>query len=135
MPVAATMPNMHRPAPPSTACGIDATTSPIFGNSPKASRMPPDTATTKRLRTPVMPTSPTFCENDVYGNVLKTPPMTVPRPSVASPRARSPGPIRLPQISPSARNIPVDSTITTTITMHSETIGPISNVGAPKRNG
>ena len=39
--------------------------------------MPPAVATTQRLRTPVIPTRPTFCAKAVYGNVLKTPPSTV----------------------------------------------------------
>ena len=45
------------------------------------------------------------------------------------------GPIGLPQISPNARNIPVDSTITTIITTHSDTIALASKVGVPNRNG
>ena len=36
--------------------------------------MMPPTPVTQRLLTPVTPTNPTFCENDVYGNVLKIPP-------------------------------------------------------------
>ena len=61
--------------------------------------------------------------------------MIVPRPSAASPRAISGGPIFLLQISPNARNMPVDSTMTTIITMHSETIAPSSKRGVPKRKG
>ena len=47
--------------------------------------MRPPVAVTQRDRTPVTPTRPTFCENDVYGNVLKIPPRMVPTPSARSP--------------------------------------------------
>ena len=65
MPVAATMPNMTMPAPPSTNGGTEATTCAIFGSRPSRNRITPPAAHTQRLRTPVMPTSPTFCENEV----------------------------------------------------------------------
>ena len=65
MPVAATIPNITMPAPPSTNCGTEATTCAIFGNNPKATRIAPPATHTHRLRTPVTPTSPTFCENEV----------------------------------------------------------------------
>ncbi len=64
-PVAATMPNITMPAPPSTNGGTEATTCAIFGNSPSAIRITPPVAATKRERTPVTVTSPTFCENEV----------------------------------------------------------------------
>ena len=37
----------------------------IFGNKPRISMITPPHAVTQRERTPVTPTSPTFCENDV----------------------------------------------------------------------
>ena len=88
-PVAATMPNITRPAPPSTTCGTASTRAAIFGRKPSASMMQPPAAVTQRERMPVTPTRPTFCENDVYGKVLKMPPMMVPMPSARRPRARS----------------------------------------------
>ena len=46
MPVAATMPNITRPAPPSTNCGIDSTKAAIFGSRPSTIMMtPPATQT------------------------------------------------------------------------------------------
>ena len=65
MPVAQTMPNMTMPAPPSTNCGTEATTVAILGNRPSISMITPPAAVTQRERTPVMPTRPTFCENEV----------------------------------------------------------------------
>ena len=89
MPVAATMPNMTRPAPPSTTVGRDSTSAAIFGNSPSRIRMMPPVTQTKRLLTPVTATRPTFCEKLVYGKVLKMPPIKVPRPSVRRPRLKA----------------------------------------------
>ena len=65
IPVAATMPNITMPAPPSTKLGTEATRCPIFGKIPNTSRITPPIAVTQRLLTPVTPTRPTFCENDV----------------------------------------------------------------------
>ena len=62
MPVAATMPNMTMPAPPSTTVGKASTSAPILGIRPSTTRIAPPATHTKRLRTPVTPTSPTFCE-------------------------------------------------------------------------
>ena len=62
MPVAATMPNITRPAPPSTKVGSDSTSAAIFGSRPSTTRMRPPATQTKRLRTPVTPTRPTFWE-------------------------------------------------------------------------
>ena len=64
-PVAATMPNITRPAPPSTTSGTASTSAAIFGSSPSTSMMAPPATVTQRERTPVTPTRPTFCENDV----------------------------------------------------------------------
>ena len=58
MPLAATVPNSASPAPPSTGIGIAATIAPIFGNSPRTTRIPPLAATTKRLLMPVMRDQP-----------------------------------------------------------------------------
>ena len=49
--------------------------------------MTPAAVATNRDRTPVSDTRPTFWAKAVYGNVLKTPPITVPRPSARSPSA------------------------------------------------
>ena len=51
------------------------------------------------------------------------PPNMVPTPSARRPRAIASASIFRPVISLSARNIPVDSIMTTTITMHMVTIG------------
>jgi len=64
-PVAATMPNITRPAPPSTTSGTASTSAASFGNRPSSSMMPPPVTVTQRERTPVTLTKPTFCENDV----------------------------------------------------------------------
>src|SRR5580704_1831376 len=62
MPFAATIPNITKPAPPSTGCGMTATRWPSFGRSPRKTRIAPPVAHTKRERTPVTVTNPTFCE-------------------------------------------------------------------------
>jgi len=64
-PVAATMPNITSPAPPSTTSGTASTKADIFGSRPRMSMMMPPVTVTQRERTPVTPTRPTFCENDV----------------------------------------------------------------------
>ena len=65
MPVAATMPNITMPAPPSTTSGTASTSAAILGSRPSTSMMTPPATQTQRERTPVTPTSPTFCENEV----------------------------------------------------------------------
>ena len=65
IPLAMTMPNMATPAPPKTEFGIEATTAAIFGNKPRAMRMIPEAATTKRLLTRVTAIRPTFCAKAV----------------------------------------------------------------------
>ena len=97
--------------------------------------MIPPATQTNRLLIPVMPTRPTFCENDVYGKVLNRPPIKVPRPSVRRPRTISAGSIFFPVISPRARNMPADSIMTTIMTMHIVMIGTTLNVGTPNWNG
>ena len=64
-PVAATMPNMTSPAPPRTTTGTASTRAAIFGIRPSSSMITPPVAVTQRERTPVTPTRPTFCENEV----------------------------------------------------------------------
>ena len=135
MPVAATMPNITRPAPPSTYCGTEAMISAILGKRPKAIRIAPPATHTQRLLTPVTPTRPTFCEKLVCGKVFRKPPIRVPRPSVRRPRVRSSRDSRRPVSSPSARNMPSDSTITTTITRHMVAIEIGSKTGMPKCSG
>ena len=65
MPVAATMPNITSPAPPSTTVGSASTSAPIFGIRPSTIMIAPPATQTKRERMPVTPTRPTFCENEV----------------------------------------------------------------------
>ncbi len=65
MPVAATMPNITTPAPPSTHCGTEAATKASFGSRPSSSMITPPATHTIGLVTPVTPTRPTFCENEV----------------------------------------------------------------------
>ena len=60
MPVAATMPNITSPAPPSTNCGMDSTKAAIFGSRPSTIMIRPAATQTQRLFTPVTPTRPTF---------------------------------------------------------------------------
>ena len=67
--------------------------------------------------------------------MLKMPPSNVPTPSARRPRVRSDFSITLPVISLSARNMPRDSIITTTITMHMVAMGTRWNCGQPKWNG
>ena len=62
MPVAATMPNITSPAPPSTKVGMDSTSAAILGSRPSTTMMTPPATQTQRLFTPVTPTKPTFCE-------------------------------------------------------------------------
>ena len=83
------------------------------------------------------PTRPTFCEKLVCGKVLKMPPIKVPRPSVRSPAASSVWVIGRSVMSDSARNMPVDSIITTIITSVIVIVSTItgSKVGRPKTNG
>lgn len=67
--------------------------------------------------------------------MLNTPPRIVPTPSARSPAASRGWLIRCPTMSPSARNIPVDSIITTIITSVMVRIITGSKVGIPKWNG
>jgi hypothetical protein len=71
MPVAATRPNITIPAPPSTLSGTAASTCASLGSSPRRVRKPPAAAQTYGDETPVMPTRPTFCEKEVYGNAFQ----------------------------------------------------------------
>ena len=56
------MPNITSPAPPSTTVGSDSTNAASFGSKPSSTRMMPPATQTKRERTPVTATRPTFCE-------------------------------------------------------------------------
>jgi hypothetical protein len=62
MPVAATMPNITRPAPPSTTVRHRVDQRAILGSRPSMIRIAPPATHTQRLLTPVTPTRPTFCE-------------------------------------------------------------------------
>lgn len=135
MPLAATMPNSAMPAPPSTARGTPSTSADTLGSRPRTTRIAPAAVATKRDRTPVSETSPTFCAKAVYGKVLKTPPMTVPRPSARRPSATWRRVTGLSTISPTAIMSPVVSVMMTMPTMSIDTIGTISKVGRPKWNG
>ncbi len=97
--------------------------------------MPPAAVATYRERTPVSATSPTFCANAVYGNVLKTPPSTVPRPSARSPSASVRRDTGRSTTSPTATMSPVVSVMMTSPTTSIDTIEARSNVGRPKWNG
>ncbi|MNS95049.1 hypothetical protein D3C72_1292910 [compost metagenome] len=66
---------------------------------------------------------------------MKMPPMSVPRPSVRRPLARSCWLILRSVISPSARNMPVDSIITTIMMSVIVRIRIGSNSGMPKWKG
>ena len=66
---------------------------------------------------------------------MKMPPISVPRPSVRRPAASSGWLIFLPVRSDHARNMPVDSIITTIITSVMVRIITMSKVGMPKAKG
>src|SRR6266436_5983816 len=59
----------------------------------------------------------------------------VPTPSALSPLVSASSSIFVPVISPSARNMPSDSIMTTIMTMHIVTIGTMENFGMPKWSG
>ena len=136
MPLAATVPNSARPAPPSTGIGIVATIAPIFGNSPRTTRITPLAATTNRLLIPVIATSPTFWAKALAEKELSRPPET----AVDRQSARRPATTVLPSAgrsttSPTARMSAVVSVMITSMTMVMETIAAMLNCGAPKWNG
>ncbi|SKY05041.1 Uncharacterised protein [Mycobacteroides abscessus subsp. abscessus] len=87
---------------------------------------------TWRDLTLVIATSPTFCANAVYGNVLKMPPSTVPAPSARMPSARRCGVIFSSTISPTATMSPVVSVMMTNATMIIAMIELTSKLGKPK---
>ena len=129
------MPNITSPAPPSTNCGIEATSTAILGTMPNRIKMIPEAMHTQRLWTRVTLTSPTFCENDVCGKLLNVPPIIVPTPSTRNPRIMSWEESLRPTISPSARNIPIDSIntmINTAVMVRMETG---SKIGIPNDIG
>ena len=134
-PLAATMPNSATPAPPSTGSGMPSTTAAILGSRPSSTRMMPAPVATWRVLTPVMATSPTFCANAVYGNVLKTPPITVPSPSARSPSASLPGVIFSSTISPTATMSPVVSVMMTIATISRAMTELTWKLGSPNWNG
>ncbi len=80
-------------------------------------------------------TRPTFWENEVCGKVLRQPAISVESESAIRPRVR----VRLstgrPTMSPTARNMPVDSTSVTIMTMHIAATAVRWKVGQPKWNG
>nr|WP_051500935.1 hypothetical protein [Nesterenkonia sp. AN1] len=56
-----------------------------FGTKPASSRMPPASATTNRLTTPLSTTTPVFWLNVVLGMAPKSAPSEVPMPSAMTP--------------------------------------------------
>ncbi|MNE92460.1 hypothetical protein D3C80_1901880 [compost metagenome] len=58
-----------------------------------------------------------------------------PMPSARRPRTKRSRVVGRPTMLPSARNIPVDSTMVTSITMHMEITATASKVGTPKAKG
>ena len=131
-PDAATIPNSAIPAPPSTGAGIAATTDAVFGIKPSTISIPPATDVTHRERTLVIDSTPIFCANAVYWNVLKTPPSTVAAPSARRPSAILLSSMRDSVISPMATMSPVASTMVTRDTMHMAPIADGINSGVPK---
>ncbi len=95
---------------------MPATIAPAFGNDPSTIMITAAAATTQRLRTCVMRTSPTFSAKQVYGNEFSTPPIVVARPSARIARAMSSRLIGMPTISPVAYTSPVVSTMVMTMT-------------------
>ena len=71
----------------------------------------------------------------MYGKEVRTPPITVARPSARSARAMSPRTIRFSTISPVANTSPVVSTAVISMTTIIETIAASANFGAPKEKG
>ena len=94
--------------------------------------MTPATAHTQRLRTPVTPIRPTFCENELCGNEFMRPPIRVPSPSARKPRARSCSVKGVSVISPRAMNMPDDLMKMMTCTTASVSMDGRSKVGQPK---
>ena len=67
--------------------------------------------------------------------MLKTPPMIVPTPSARRPLVSVASSNGRSVMSASARNMPVDSIMTTIITRHIVAMATMSKVGRPKWNG
>ena len=129
------MPNITRPAPPRTNCGMEATRTAIFGTMPNKIKMTPEAMQTQRLCTRVTLTRPTFWENEVWGKLLNNPPIIVPTPSTRRPRMISCDESLRPTISPSARNMPIDSINTMINTAVMVRIDTGSKPGVPKAIG
>ncbi len=109
MPIAVTIANMTVAAPPMTGAGRSEMIAPTFGIRPRMTRKTPQTVTTQRLRTLVIPIRPTFSAYAVSGNEFMKPASSADRPSVASPRARSLGVSSFSVISATASMSAVDS--------------------------
>ena len=81
IPAAHTIPNIAIIAPPNTDVGIIVAKAANLGTKPNTTSIIPQTTITVVLRTLDNSTSPTFCENVVYGKELKIPPMIEAKPS------------------------------------------------------
>ena len=135
MPDAATVPNRTIPAPPRTAVGTAATTRPRTGSRPRITRIAPPAVTTKRLLTPVMATSPTFCAKALWVKVLRNGAMMLEAMSARRPSAMRRESTFVPAISPTARMSAVVSVRITRTTITMEMMPPSSKTGQPKANG
>ncbi|RPK36202.1 hypothetical protein EES37_27295 [Streptomyces sp. ADI91-18] len=135
MPLAATEPKSTMPAPPRTGSGTTPMTEAATGHRPSRIRMPPPAATTNRLRTLVIATSPMFWAKALHMNPLNSGLSALPRASARRPPSMVFSSAGRPTILPRARMSAVDSVMQTSMTMHIEMIAATWNCGAPKWNG
>ncbi len=106
-----------------------------IGHRPSRMRIPPPAATTKRLRTLVMATSPMFWAKALHMNPLNSGLIALPRVSARRPPSMVFASAGRPTILPSARMSAVDSVMQTSMTMHIEMMAATWNCGAPKWKG
>ena len=77
--------NIITAAPPRTDCGMMDISAPIFGQNPHRIRKIAPMEIAKRLTTFVRETSPTFCENEVFGSTPNSAAKADPSPSQITP--------------------------------------------------
>ena len=83
-PLTMMLPNIMTVQPPSTASGSEANTRLTAGTNPASTSTAAPVAMARRFTTPVMATSPTFCEKEVTGEQPKQPDNVDTSPSAAT---------------------------------------------------